>query len=304
MPMRASTSKPSTNSPMMRSTRQGSVWTKPGSSCRCSRPSSAWRMRCSAGPLVVTRPTRRSSSRAPRSYALLDADRLGQDAGVDVAAREHDADALARHRPGGDRGDRPAPRWARSAASSCPRRAPSPCAPRRRRRARCRRRARSAPRTCARRSARCARRRRSSTARSRGARGGPRRASAARRARRPARRRRRASPGEASRHARAAPESRPPPPIGVTTASRPGTSSSSSSVAVPCPAITFQSSNGCTSASPSRSRELARDLLAVRGIDPVGHDRGAVGRSSPRRLAALASAFMTTVTGRPAARPA
>ena len=58
-PTRASASKPSTNSPMMRSTRQGSVWTKPGSllALRAGprRPGACASRR---GPLAVTRPRR------------------------------------------------------------------------------------------------------------------------------------------------------------------------------------------------------------------------------------------------------
>ena len=138
----------------------------------------------------------------------------------------------------------------------------------------------AAPRRCARRSGPCARRRRSSSARRRGARGGPRRASGGRRARPPARRprpgRRRERAGRRGRRRRAARRRR----SASTTASSGGASSSSSSVAVPWPAITFQSSNGCTSASRARAREVARDLLAVRRVDAVGRRSSRRSRSS------------------------
>ncbi len=57
-------------------------------------------------------------------------------------------------------------------------------------------------------------------------------------------------PGNTPRAAIAVPDSRPPPPTGATTTSRSGTASSSSSVAVPWPAMTAQSSYGCTSVAP------------------------------------------------------
>ena len=53
-----------------------------------------------------------------------------------------------------------------------------------------------------------------------------------------------ARPGRSDVAAIAVPDRRPPPPTGATIASRSGTSSTSSSAAVPCPAITLASSNG------------------------------------------------------------
>ena len=50
--------------------------------------------------------------------------------------------------------------------------------------------------------------------------------------------------GEMPSTASAVPASKPPPPTGQMTRSSGPASSSSSSAAVPCPAITFQSSNG------------------------------------------------------------
>ena len=53
------------------------------------------------------------------------------------------------------------------------------------------------------------------------------------------------------------PESSPPPPTGAMIASSPGDCSRSSSAAVPCPAMTRTSSNGCTSVAPVSRRTAA-----------------------------------------------
>ena len=51
--------------------------------------------------------------------------------------------------------------------------------------------------------------------------------------------------------ARAIPESIPPPPTGTNIASKSLNSSKSSIPIVPCPAITYSSSNGCKNTRPS-----------------------------------------------------
>ena len=55
----------------------------------------------------------------------------------------------------------------------------------------------------------------------------------------------------------ATPPSRPPPPTGTMTASTPGRSSTISRPAVPAPASTTGSSNGCTNVNPRASRTSA-----------------------------------------------
>src|SRR6185369_1322720 len=60
------------------------------------------------------------------------------------------------------------------------------------------------------------------------------------------------------RDAIAVPDSNPPPPTGVMIASRSGISSRSSSAAVPCPAMTRQSSYGCTSTAPVSASTAAQ----------------------------------------------
>ena len=93
--------------------------------------------------------------------------------------------------------------------------------------------------------------------------------------------------GLASLIASATPAHSPPPPTGMTTLARSGTSSSSSSPSEPWPATIAWSSNGCTNASPpvsARSSAATRQAstlvaadvddraLPARGLD-LGHRR-------------------------------
>ncbi len=101
----------------------------------------------------------------------------------------------------------------------------------------------------------------------------------------------------------ATPLTRPPPPIGMITLARSGTSASSSSPSVAWPRITSGSSNGCTNAAPVSS---ARRRAAATQSSTESPSRWTVPPkpSTAATLATAASSGMKTSHGRPRARAA
>ena len=110
-------------------------------------------------------------------------------------------------------------------------------------------------------------------------------------------------PGRSAFAAIAVPDISPPPPQGATTASRSGSASKSSSVAVACPAITCASSNGWISVAPvSRITSLQ---VASRAAS-VGSQSRTVAPKRRTFACLTAGAFdgITTHAGMPRARAA
>ncbi len=89
------------------------------------------------------------------------------------------------------------------------------------------------------------------------------------------------TPGRSAFAAVAQPAISPPPPTGTSRRSRSGTSSRSSSAAVPWPAITAGCSYGGTSVEAALPGQRRAERLAVLGVAVIGHDLGAV---APGRL--------------------
>lgn len=93
-----------------------------------------------------------------------------------------------------------------------------------------------------------------------------------------------AAPGHLARIAVAIPEISPPPLTGTTTRSTSGRSSAISSPIVPCPAITWRSSNGGTTTYPCSAASPA--VTASRAVSDGAH------RTSSAPLRSIASVFV------------